>query len=285
MGPMKQSPRGLIPWVLAAVLVASAGATPAAAQKDYYKLDRNRPARISDAYTTERYAIDLKLAPLRLAREAGGVYHWELEPEVAYGILPRTSIEVGLPFAIVDGGTAGRRSGVAGLDLSLFHNLNVETLTLPALAIRGDVLLPLGSLGPDRAYPAVAGLATRTFSGVRIHVNAEYGFGDSGDAGDSQVTETGKETSRWLAGVAVDRVFPLRALLLVGNVYARQPLHEDEPVEWNAGAGFRYQVNPYVVVDSGLERRLTGAATWQFTVGAAYQFALRGLIPVPRQAR
>jgi hypothetical protein len=281
---MNHFSRGLTGCVATAVLVAlSAISAPAAAQKDYYKLDKNRPSRISDAYTTERYAIDVKMAPLRLEREAGGMYHWEFEPEVAYGILPRTSIEVGLPFAIVDGGAAGRRSGVAGLDLSLFHNLNVETRTLPALAIRGDVLLPVGSLGPDRAYPAVTGLATRTFSWARFHVNAQYGFGTSPEEIEQAPdVETGKDVSRWLAGVAVDRVFPLRALLLVGNVYARQPLHEEDPVEWNAGAGFRYQVNPYLVVDSGLERRLTGAATWQFTVGAAYQFALRGLIPVPR---
>ena len=76
-------------------------------------------------------------------------------------------------------------------------------------------------------------------------------------------------------------MFPLRALLVVGTAYARQPLHEDDPVEWSAGAGFRYQVNPYLVVDSGLERRLTRDGSWQFTVGAAYQFAMRALIPVP----
>jgi hypothetical protein len=284
---MKRVFNDVVRFALAAALVAaSAGATPVAAQKDYYKLDKNRPSRISDAYTTERYAIDVKMAPLRLEREAGGLYHWEFEPEIAYGILPRTSVEVGVPFVVVDGGAAGRRSGVAGLDLSLFHNLNVETRTLPAFAIRGDVVLPVGSLAPDRAYPSVTGLATRSFSWARFHVNGQYGFGaaseDADHAGEALDVETGKGASRWLAGVAVDRVFPLRALLLVGNVYARQPLHEDESVEWSAGGGFRYQVNPYLVVDSGLERRLTGAATWQFTVGAAYQFALRGLIPVPR---
>jgi hypothetical protein len=268
------------------VLVGASLSTPAAAQKDYYKLDKNRPSRISDAYTTERYAIDVKVAPLRLERESGGVYHWEFEPEVAYGILPRTSVEIGLPFAIVDAGPAGRRSGVAGLDLSAFHTLNVETRTLPAMAIRADVVLPVGSLAPDRAHPSMTGLVTRTFSWARFHVNGQYGFGPAPaepvHGGEPLAPVTGKEASRWLAGVAVDRVFPLRALLLVGNVYARQPLHDDDPLEWSAGAGFRYQVNPYLVVDSGLERRLTGDPAWQFTVGAAYQFALRALVPVPR---
>lgn len=283
--PMTQMPRGSI-RVLVVMFLALAGyGVPAEAQKDYYKLDKNRPSRISDAHTTERYAIDLKLAPLRLEREAGGVYHWEFEPEVAYGILPRTSIEIGVPFAVIDAGVAGRQSGMAGLDLSAFHTLNVETRTLPSFAIRGDVVLPVGSLAPDRAYPSVTGLATRTFSWARFHVNGTYGFGtvpdDPEHPGEPPAPVTGKEASRWLAGVAVDRVFPLRALLVVGTAYARQPLHEDDPVEWSAGAGFRYQVNPYLVVDSGLERRLTRDGSWQFTVGAAYQFAMRALIPVP----
>jgi hypothetical protein len=82
-----------------ALLLLLLAAAPLAAQKDYYKLDRNRPTTITGAYTTERYAIEAKLAPLRLERERGGVYHWGFDPEIAYGILPRTSIEVGWEIA------------------------------------------------------------------------------------------------------------------------------------------------------------------------------------------
>jgi hypothetical protein len=289
---MKEFSRGLIRSACAAVFVAaSAGATPAVAQKDYYKLDKNRPTRISDAYTTERHAIDVKIAPLTLEREAGGIYHWEFEPELAYGILPRTSVEVGLPYAVIDAGGAGQQSGLRGIDLSVFHNLNVETRTMPALGIRGDVVLPVGSLSGEKVYPAVTGLATRSFSWARIHVNAQYAFGTLPEEAegaplpgglDQGMRMAGEKVSRWLAGVAVDRVFPLRALLVVGNVYASQPLNEEDSLEWNVGGGVRYQVNPYLVVDTGLGRRVSGEPAWQFTVGAAYQFALRGLIPVPR---
>jgi hypothetical protein len=119
---------------------------PAAAQKDYYNLDKNRPVRIEDAYATERYALEVKVAPLRLERERGGVYHWGFDPEIAYGILPRTSVEVGFPLAVIDGGEGGRTSGLWGIELSAFHNLNIETRTLPALGMRADVTLPVGSL-------------------------------------------------------------------------------------------------------------------------------------------
>jgi hypothetical protein len=251
-------------------------AAPAAAQKDYYNLDKNRPVRIEDAYATERYAFEVKVSSLRLERERGGVYHWGIEPEIAYGILPRTSIEVGFPFAVVDGGPeAGRTSGLSGIELSLFHNLNAETRTLPALGLRGDVVLPVGALSGERAFPAVTGIATRTYPWARFHANAQYTFGAAPE-GDATLPH---EASRWLAGIAVDRVFPLNAYLLIADVYAQQPLHADDPVEWNAGAGIRYQINPFLAVDAGLGRRLTGDPAWYVTFGSAYHFGVRALMP------
>jgi hypothetical protein len=263
---------------LLAVLALVGVTAPAAAQKDYYNLDKNRPVRIEDAYATERYAFELKIAPLRLERERGGIYHWGLDPEIAYGILPRTSVEVGFPLAVVDGGDGGRRTGLAGIELSAFHNLNVETRTLPALGIRGDVVLPVGRLSADRAYPSVTGIATRSFSWARFHLNGQYTFG-SAPEDDGSREAVPHEASRWLAGVAVDRVFPLDAYLLIADVYAQQPLHAEDAVEWNAGAGIRYQVNPFLAVDAGIGRRLNGDPVWYFTFGTAYHFGLRALMP------
>jgi hypothetical protein len=260
----------------AVALVVFAG--PGAAQKDYYNLDKNRPVRIEDAYATERYALELKVAPLRLERERGGVYHWGFDPEIAYGILPRTSVEVGFPLAIVDGGESGRSAGLAGIELSAFHNLNIETRTLPALGLRGDVLLPVGNLSGDGVYPSISGLATRTWRWARTHVNAQYTFVSGPDE------EVGEEVphgaSRWLAGVAIDRAFPLDAYLLVADVYAQQPLHSEDPIEWHAGAGIRYQVNPFLAVDAGVGRRLTGDPSWYFTFGSAYHMGIRALMPI-----
>jgi hypothetical protein len=252
-------------------------AAPAMAQKDYFNLDKNRPVRIEDAYATERYALEVKVAPLRLERERGGQYHWGFDPEIAYGILPRTSVEVGFPFAVIDRGEDGQRAGLSGVEFSLFHNLNIETRTLPAFGIRGDVTLPVGSLSGDRAYPSLTGIATRSYRWARFHVNAQYTFG----AAPEEATEpeaVPHEASRWLAGIAVDRVFPLDAYLLIADVYAQQPLHADDPVEWNAGAGIRYQVNPFLALDAGVGRRLTGDPAWYFTFGSAYHLGVRALM-------
>jgi hypothetical protein len=250
---------------------------PAVAQKDYYNLDKNRPVRIEDAYATERYALEVKVAPLRLERERGGVYHWGFDPEIAYGILPRTSVEVGFPLAVVDGDEGGRKAGLSAIEFSAFHNLNHETLGWPALGIRGDVVLPVGNLAADRTFASLTGLATRTYPWARFHVNAQYTFGDAPGTGAGEAAP--HEVSRWLAGIAVDRVFPLDAYLLIADLYAAQPLHADDPVEWNAGVGFRYQVNPSLAVDAGIGRRLTGDPTWYFTLGSAYHLGFRALMP------
>ena len=241
---------------------------PAAAQTDYYNTDTGRPLQIEDAYPLERRAFELQAAPLRLERARGGLYQWGIEPEMAFGILPRTQLELSAPLAFIDGGPGVQRSGLAGIELSALHNLNVET-SIPALAIGAGVLLPVGALGPDRAYTSIKGILTRTFTWARFHVNGEYTFG-------SEPESIGTvDLARWTAGIAVDRTFPLRSLLIGGEVFAREHLRGGEDVEWNAGAGVRYQLSPRVALDGGIGRRLTGDdQTWYLTFGTAYAFGL-----------
>ena len=255
------------------VLSLLGGSSLAQAQTDYYNTDAGRPLTVEDAYASERYAFELQLAPLRLERLGGGTYRWGFEPELAYGILPRTQFEIGLPIVVNDGG-AGSRSGVSGLDLSLLHNFNVETSSLPALGISAQLLLPVGSLAADKAYPSLKAIATRTIGWARFHLNGQYTAG-------SASSNTGEaELSRWLAGIAVDRTYPLRSMLVSAEVFAHQPLHDGANTEWNAGAGIRYQLDPALAVDLGLGKRLTGDdRSWFVTFGLARAFAIRALMP------
>ena len=197
-----------------------------------------------------------------------------MAPEVAYGILPRTHLEVGFPLRFVDPGGAGEVQGLAGIEVAVLHNLNVETTTLPAFAVAADVLLPVGGLAPDRAYTSVKGIATRTFGFARLHANAQYTFGSDPDEG-----EAVGEASRWMAGLAVDKAFPLRALLATADVFAEQALGDGEDLAWTAEAGVRYQLSPQFNIDLGVGRRFTGDDQgWFFTFGTARAFGLRGLI-------
>lgn len=260
-------------WRALLVLVLAPAAL--AAQTDYYNTDAGRPVRIEDAYPVERFGWEAQVAPLRLLRSDGGVYHWEIEPELAYGILPRTHLEVGLPLAYRDAAGMGSELSLGGIDVSVLHNLNVETSGLPAFALAADVVLPVGSSAPDRLFPSVKGIATRTFSLARIHANGQYTFGSTPDP----ETSVG-EASRWMAGMAVDKTLPIRSTLLIADVFAEQPLHEEESLRWTAEAGVRYQLNPFFALDAGLGRQFSGEEQgWFVTFGAARAFAVRSLLP------
>lgn len=260
---------------LTVALPALAAGAPRAltAQTDYYNTDAGRPLQIEDAYAIERRAIEIQAAPLRLERSRRGVYSWGIEPEIAFGLFRRTQIEFGLPIAIIDAGVGGKTVGVTGLDASILYNLNAET-RIPALAVGASVLAPVGGLAADATYSSVKGIATKTFRWARFHVNAQYTMGKASKAmvGDADAVGAGaSELSRWLGGVAVDRPFPLRSMLLSAEVFTRQSMHEEEPLEWNAAIGTRVQLSPRVALDLGTGSRLSGDDKgWFATIGGAY---------------
>jgi Putative MetA-pathway of phenol degradation len=261
--------------ILGAALLVSAH--PMRAQTDYYNTDAGRPVLMEDAYALERRGLEFQVAPVRLSRARGGVYTWGLEPELAFGFARRTQIEVGLPVAWIDRGRARGAAGVSGVDISVLHNLNVET-SIPAFAIVADVLLPVGRFGPPRAYPSLKGIMTRTFSAARVHLNAQYTFGTDVTASTSApigAAAQSIEVSRWIAGAAIDRTLALRSVLMTAELYARKPLDQSENVEWNSGVGVRYQFSPRWALDGGVGRGLTGPEqAWYLTAGGAYAFGL-----------
>lgn len=261
---------GILVGLFGALLAAS----PAAAQTDYYNTDRGRPLRIEDAYATERFALDLHLAPLTIERRDGRT-EWSLEPEVAYGLLPRTQLEVGLPIAVRDDGT-GRRAGLSGLDVSALYNVNAET-TWPAFGVRAGTLIPFGRFAPARPHASLQGIATRSFRSARLHANVAYTFGDEPARVDARLGGDA-DLSRWTSGIAIDKTFPLQSLLLAAEVYAAQPLADGANPAWHTGAGMRYQLTPYYSVDAGLHRKLTGDDRgWSVTFGVARVVGVRVL--------
>lgn len=281
----------------------------AQAQTDFFNTDGGRPLRIQDAQVVEWRALEVQFAPLRLERHRGSGWRASVEPEIAFGLLPRTHLGVGFPIASVDrpvagsiltqgGGAAasvsgpaadvvgidpsrpgaGQINGLAGVHLSLMHQLNVET-RIPAFAVRGEVLLPAGPLGPDKAYPSIMGIVTRTlpqFGALRLHGNASVTFGSAPDAaGNVPTGPVAEDVPRWLAGVSVDRAFPLKFSLLAMELVARQSMIESDPVSWSAAAGVRHQFSPRIVMDLGVGRQFTGLDQhWSITFGSAVALGL-----------
>lgn len=260
--------------IAVALLVGAGGASTARAQTDYYNTDAGRPIRIEDAYAIERRAFELQVAPIRLERGARGQYHWSIEPEIAYGLFPRTQLEVGFPITWLDGASE-RSARLSRIEVSLLHNLNAET-RIPALAVAAEVLVPVGSGASDEVHTSLKGIATKTFRFARFHVNGQYTLGDAPVAAPSTPASAQvEEASRWMSGVAVDRAFPLRALLVTGEVFAQGALAEGSETEWNATVGSRMQLSPRWALDAGIGRKLNGDdRTWSFTMGGAVAFGL-----------
>jgi hypothetical protein len=252
-------------------------APPLTAQTDYFNSDGGRPLTIEDAYPTERYAFELQVAPLKVERARGGIYTWTVEPEIAYGILPRTHIELGVPVSYSD--VRSKKAGIGGLELAMLHNLNVET-SLPAFAVAADVLLPVGSHAPEEALVSAKAIATKTFRFARFHVNGQFWLNGSDDLLPVEGESPAHEALAWLAGLAADKAYPLRSMLIGAELFAEKSNASGADVEWNAAAGVRKQLTPAFNMDFGVGKQLTGDdRKWFVTFGLSRMFAVRGLLP------
>ena len=257
---------------LVAFLVA---ATHAHAQTDYYNTSSGRPLRVEDALPLEYRGVELGLAPLRFERNASRTRSWSAVPQFAIGVLPRTEIHVAFPLEFVDADDASP-IGLAGVEISALHALNAET-SIPALAVGGDVVVPAGPLGPHSTYATLKAIATKTFPWARIHANAAIGIGPTLRINDLVESETASvDASRWWGGIAIDKTFPLKSLLVSVETFVDQSVVESVDATLNAAAGARYQLSPRWTLDGGLGRRLTGDdRAWHVTVGWAYALGIR----------
>jgi hypothetical protein len=254
-------------------LLASASPETATAQTDYRNLDDDRPTRVEDAYPVERYAFEL-LAPWRYSRTRGAGVHAFI-PEIEYGLLPNVQVGLKLPVATAPG-PSGREWGLAGLRVFGLYNFNTESVRLPALSLRADGVLPVGSLAGEGSHLTAKALVTRSWGRTRLHLNGAYTFGPDG------LLAVVEAADRWWAGAAVDRTLFRQSALLVAELYALEP-RTAEPVQLNASVGVRYQWSPVMVLDAGVSRRLRSTGPdYELTVGISRAVGIAGLIPSRR---
>jgi hypothetical protein len=254
--------------LIAALLAIPAGAH---AQLDYRNLDDDRPTLIEDAYPVERYAFEI-LAAWRHSRThgTGGVHSFV--SEIEYGLLGNFHLGLKLPIARAET-LDGHEWGIAGLRVFGLYNFNTESHWLPALALRVDASVPVGSLAGEGTRFTAKAIATRSWGPSRIHLNGAYTFGSN------RPLAAADAAHKWWIGGAVDRTLYRQSMLLIAEVYALRPA-TSEPVELNASLGMRYQWTPLMVLDLGIARRLrrTGP-NYEITMGISRAFALAGLLP------
>ncbi|MFL5482939.1 MAG: hypothetical protein ACJ8AK_12230 [Gemmatimonadaceae bacterium] len=152
------------------VVVSLSGAVKAEGQSSYRNLEAGRPVRIEDAVVTERYALDVDLFNLRYDELSDLRSRFLWEPEVAYGVLPRTEMWLRLPVFYRER-TSVPRGGLAGLGVGAMYQFNLESEFLPAAALSTELFKPAGPNALPLSYSLKA-LLTRSFSPGRVHINA-----------------------------------------------------------------------------------------------------------------
>jgi hypothetical protein len=265
--------------LLATVAVGAFPVGPLAAQIDYRNLDEGRPVQTEDAYPVERHAFELVI-PYEYENERGPVRTHLVAPELAYGIADNAMLGLSLPFAAVDGGAGAETEwGFGGPRLFALYNFNTESPALPAVALRADASLPIGNLGGEETRWALTAIATRSWGRTRAHLNAAVGIGADEEAGENPAVHA---IPAWRASAAVDRTFLRRSLLLISELSLREAGGE-AATEISVAAGARLQVAPTLVIDAGIERRLTSRAGADIglTLGLTHAFAIAGLMPAP----
>jgi len=293
-------PRRLAAGVAAICL--SSGST--SAQAEYRNLEGGRPVRVSDATPTERYALDLDLTTVRVDKLSLGRYRLQVEPRIAYGILPRTEVSL-RAVAFYREPSAVPRGTVAGFGIGGEYLVKMESLRSPGLAVATEVFLPTGPNASRAAYSGKL-LLTRSFPAGRLHLNGSYGTFSvyvpppppglpplippiiDGPCNLSPVgalmhprlscaTPPAMSTSaaaalrpgtntnnHWLVALGIDKTFPLSSILIVTDVFVERYEGVGRPTDWTAEVGGRKQLTPRLVADIGLGRRFRGISPFWF---------------------
>jgi hypothetical protein len=166
----------LRPAVLFAVALLVARPASAISQS-YYGLEGGRPGRIGDASPVPRGTLELEVLPVRFELYDGGSRRLRTDPKLSLGIAPFTEIELRVPILRIDPGVAGSRpeTGVGGLAVGVLRALTIETGALPAVAVAADWLAPVGGLAASVSSYSGGLFLTKTFPGMRVHLNAAAG--------------------------------------------------------------------------------------------------------------
>lgn len=241
-------------------------AAPLYAQVDFRNTDRGRPILIEDAYPIEFLAFEAQ-GGIKYERgmDKGGL---DFIPEFRFGAYK--NLQVGVETGYASLSDEGTRSGVSDTIFHALYNINQEGLKIPALAIRLDGGIPTGGLGTDHLHAGATAIATKTFRSLRLHSNLSYTIGLSAQKGE------GREISRYSYGLGLDYTWPLKFIMMMGDIVVRRPI-DNEKTEILLELGTRMQIDPKWVFDIGIG---TGAlmeegSDFVATAGLTYIFGIR----------
>jgi len=234
------------------------GGAPALAA-DHRNLEENHPTRIEDAYPIAYRSLELQS---RVGFEKNGEFGDNVglaEAELKWGALENAHLVFGLPLQF---GSEVEPDRNGDINLEALYNFNVETQSLPALSIKTEVLLPLGTDSQGVGFELM-GIATKGWGQNRFHVNAGYHRNSGADAGE--------RSDLYRVGVAFDRPLDLDHLLVMDFFVDQSELKGDDPA-YSFVVGVRRQLNPWTVINLGLGHAFGSRLAPDFTATLGLQF-------------
>jgi hypothetical protein len=217
---------------------------------DHRILDEGRPLRLEDAYSIAHGEVALETG-IGFISPRRGRSHAFFPVELLWGAFPNYHFELGTTFFTDPRDLEGpARSG--DLHLGALYNFNQETLTVPALGIKGNVRLPTGSDSSGTDFE-LKGMMTKSFGRLSLHFNAAYEW--------LARSAPGEREGRWVAVFGPS--YPVGAprytrTVILADIYIEQSHQRGERETVGVEVGFRHQLTERIVVDAGLGTEVRG---------------------------
>lgn len=246
-----------------AAIAVSAVSAPAIEAADHQNLEELLPTYIEDAFPIPYRGRELQ-GRFSYERTRDGKDRFVVEPRLEVGLFPNFQAELQLPYRLGDADDADRGQ----VSLGGLYNFNQETLTIPAVALVGEVQAPYGQ-GDEPWQTRVKFIATKTLPSARlqrIHLNAAWIH-----AYDAAPDERGDRYE-----IALGYSVALQSeLTLVADIVRQQELLEGRVTNL-VEAGIRYQLSPLMVLTAGGSAGFGNSET-EFRVLFGFQYSLSKL--------
>jgi hypothetical protein len=179
---------------------------------------------------------------VRYEHDEDGTDTVTFRPVLEWGVWKNTQVAV--ESDLIAGN--GDRTGSGNVTIEGLYNFNTETLTLPALAIKGEVDFPTGK-SAEGVDTTLKFIATKTVSKNldsldRVHLNAAWMHN-----AESQEDE---RDDHYMLGLGYSRRIDADAILVADYIF-EQERQEDVDIHL-IELGVRYQCTPLSVIAAGI---------------------------------
>jgi hypothetical protein len=225
-----------------------------------------RPLTTDDAWTVEKGVFQLEMG-LDVARQDNHDKEYTPSLTLAYGLLDRMDLGIGIGYLFVRPEEGDNESGFGDMQLKLKYRLADEKEWLPALTVSGKLKIPTASdkkrLGTGEADFGINAIATKNITKrLVLHANLGYTFFGEDGANNEVNYSLGSQfvlTDKWS---------------LVGEIVGTNNLNGttgDDPL--SALFGTYYLLTENLILDAGVEIGTNSAAPdYRLTAGFTFLF-------------